>query len=732
MKKLILFACLSLLTVAHATAQDYTLTRGLPGIIFGYPSDVPLINDQSQVATVVWPNLAEVTYMGQYTIQAIDGVRLPDRIRSSPFRRHEVPCFAVDLLPGRHTLSVAYSEYIWQGLPGKKYYNVATPAPVTVAVELEAGDVYQLKAVLSSGAFTGFAVDSELTDPGIVARLAQSRTTSRLAYTPLAGQAAATQPVEPVAARRTVQPAAPRQAQPAATPATVAAAPSTAPAPAEATASRRTVQPAAPRRQAQPVTAPASVATPSTQPVTAAAPQSAAHLPNGVARVHIYRVGRTAGSAIGYDIHLGNEVVWRAKNKSRATIELSEAGFATLWAKTESRVDLPLDIVPGREYYVRCGIKMGALVGRPELELVDAVTGKAEFDAIPTPAQQVVIPASAPAKPVTAPEPPVEAVAPVASIEVAVPAAPIETVASPAPPVPEKIEKPVPVLKGIGNGTLEILSVALPDSVVFRLAPDVEITQGTLEVNFISGTTSVRSAYWASGTFRVRDLAASEMILIFTDQTTLVAKEFDFPAGFKPKKIRFTVAGEEMTYDIARSAWDAAPPAPVAAPASTSVQPPAPEPEPAPAAWEALSSGWEGDNFTAAFKLNGPGTGYAHGTWQFEIKPPFPHKITGLNDSYVQTAIGILLMGMEPAGGVSWLLRAAKQNQPDAIMMLAIAYANMDEVKNTQEAERWFRRAVELGNAEAQTKLNDLLGGKSVGSSFSTSFGYNFGFKKLP
>jgi hypothetical protein len=529
MKKLLLLVSLSLLATTQMRAQDHTLTRGIPGIIFGYPSEVPIIDDQSQVATVVWPNLAEVTYMGQYTIQAVDGVTLPSRIRSSPFRRHDAPCFAIDLLPGRHTLSVSYSEYIWLGAQGRKTYNVATPAPVDVTLELEAGCVYQLKAVLSNGSFAGFSLDRELTDPTVVSRLAQSRIINRLAYTPLAGQVAAPRPVQAATQPRTVEPAAPRRTvQPAAP---------------------KIVQPATPRYPVQPVAAPVPSTPAAVAPVPAVkavvATEASAELSPDVALIHIYRVKKMAGAAVGYDIHWGDEIIWRAKNNSKTTIRLTEAGVAALWAKTESRVDLPLDIQLGREYYVRCGMKMGAFVGRPDLEIVDAATGKAEFDAILSAAPQVVIPASAPIEPAAAPAPP-------ASLQPAEPIVAPE-VAPTAPPIPEVVDAPVPV--GIGNGTLEILSVALPDSVVFRPAPGVEIMQGTLIVSFVSGKTDIRMPYEASGTFRI-SMTPGNTIFYFINQTTFTAKEFDFPAGFKPEQIVFTVAGKDMTYDIARSAWE--------------------------------------------------------------------------------------------------------------------------------------------------------------------------------
>lgn len=109
-----------------------------------------------------------------------------------------------------------------------------------------------------------------------------------------------------------------------------------------------------------------------------------ATLSDDCALLHIYRVGRMAGAAIGYDVNLDGEKVYRATNKSKTTIWITTAGPHTLSAKTESAAELPLDIQLGREYYIRCGMKMGVMVGRPELEIVDASTGKSEFNNIPS------------------------------------------------------------------------------------------------------------------------------------------------------------------------------------------------------------------------------------------------------------------------------------------------------------------------------------------------------------
>jgi hypothetical protein len=99
------------------------------------------------------------------------------------------------------------------------------------------------------------------------------------------------------------------------------------------------------------------------------------------ALLHIYRLGGP-GAMVGYDVYLGNEVICRAKNRWKTTIQINSFGRNTVWASTESKTEIPVNFEPGREYYIRCGIKMGVMVGRPTLELVDKNVGKAEFASI--------------------------------------------------------------------------------------------------------------------------------------------------------------------------------------------------------------------------------------------------------------------------------------------------------------------------------------------------------------
>ena len=106
------------------------------------------------------------------------------------------------------------------------------------------------------------------------------------------------------------------------------------------------------------------------------------------------------------------------------------------------------------------------------------------------------------------------------------------------------------------NGTIEIIALFVPDSVMFKPAAGVKIKFGDLNVSLVSGTESVEARnYHLSGTFGIK-MNMDETEYIFNDGTLLNAVNFNPPADFKPKKIKFEVAGKKMFYDIALSEWD--------------------------------------------------------------------------------------------------------------------------------------------------------------------------------
>ncbi len=99
------------------------------------------------------------------------------------------------------------------------------------------------------------------------------------------------------------------------------------------------------------------------------------------AKIFIYRPNGI-GPLVGYNLYLDDSVLFRAKNNSKQEIKITKQGTHILWAKTESKTELAIDIEFGRTYYLRCGLQMGVMVGRPQLQLIDAMVGKSEFDKV--------------------------------------------------------------------------------------------------------------------------------------------------------------------------------------------------------------------------------------------------------------------------------------------------------------------------------------------------------------
>jgi len=94
--------------------------------------------------------------------------------------------------------------------------------------------------------------------------------------------------------------------------------------------------------------------------------------------LYVYRDGGT-GAFVSYNISLGDSVICRVTNKFRQKIEIRNPGTHELWARTESKASVPIAFQTGRTYYLRCGVGMGVLVGRPTLDIVDRATGHREY-----------------------------------------------------------------------------------------------------------------------------------------------------------------------------------------------------------------------------------------------------------------------------------------------------------------------------------------------------------------
>jgi len=106
--------------------------------------------------------------------------------------------------------------------------------------------------------------------------------------------------------------------------------------------------------------------------------------------LNIYRFKDTRGSMLNYDLYLGNTFLCRVTNNFKTSLRIKKEGLNTLWAKTGTKTEVPINIKFGKTYYIKCGVSLGFFVGNPEIELMDWKTGKTEFENIKINKQQAL------------------------------------------------------------------------------------------------------------------------------------------------------------------------------------------------------------------------------------------------------------------------------------------------------------------------------------------------------
>lgn len=97
--------------------------------------------------------------------------------------------------------------------------------------------------------------------------------------------------------------------------------------------------------------------------------------------IYFYRDAGT-GPLVTYDVHVGETKVYRSKVNTKAEVKIYEEGEVEVWARTEAKEILPLTVKKGRDYYVRTGVTIGIMVGRPSFDLVPAESGRTEYELI--------------------------------------------------------------------------------------------------------------------------------------------------------------------------------------------------------------------------------------------------------------------------------------------------------------------------------------------------------------
>lgn len=101
------------------------------------------------------------------------------------------------------------------------------------------------------------------------------------------------------------------------------------------------------------------------------------------ALLFVYRPDDHAARSVPYNLHVGDSVVCRVKKQSKFLIKLYTKGPTHIWARTDGRDDMIVDIAPGKVCFIRCSAGgVGSLVAQPKLAKVSPYEGFPEYNAI--------------------------------------------------------------------------------------------------------------------------------------------------------------------------------------------------------------------------------------------------------------------------------------------------------------------------------------------------------------
>ena len=96
--------------------------------------------------------------------------------------------------------------------------------------------------------------------------------------------------------------------------------------------------------------------------------------------VYFYRPSNEHGGFLGYKVNVANDsVIGRMRNGEKFEFHTKKFGKQTFYGQIETHEEVTINVEKGQEYYVRCGVKTGNFVGRPELTAVENYIGRKEF-----------------------------------------------------------------------------------------------------------------------------------------------------------------------------------------------------------------------------------------------------------------------------------------------------------------------------------------------------------------
>jgi hypothetical protein len=101
-------------------------------------------------------------------------------------------------------------------------------------------------------------------------------------------------------------------------------------------------------------------------------------IPEGMGLVYIYRPNSFWGGGVSYYVNTGQTVITTLHSGGYYPY-FAKPGELELWARTEAKTAVTLDVKAGETHYVKGTIGIGVVVGHPHLILVSKDVGEAEI-----------------------------------------------------------------------------------------------------------------------------------------------------------------------------------------------------------------------------------------------------------------------------------------------------------------------------------------------------------------
>lgn len=95
---------------------------------------------------------------------------------------------------------------------------------------------------------------------------------------------------------------------------------------------------------------------------------------------YIYRPKSRKISFASFTININDSAVCKIKSNNRYIVKIYKTGPTEIWARSEKRSSVTLNVETGKAYYLKCHVKKGFAGEIPDLQLIDPEKGAEEFD----------------------------------------------------------------------------------------------------------------------------------------------------------------------------------------------------------------------------------------------------------------------------------------------------------------------------------------------------------------